>query len=261
MRPKRKINYINTEIFKQSCLNNTTKKQEYKSSLNNFRYCPMSFKKEFWNQKILSWEKNKYKTTIKAFDVNSSVKRRLHLASNLLHQFSEGKNVLELGCAGGMLWNRINSLKLKSYKGVDFSETAIEAFQNKIQNFKNKDKVSLFCEDCGKNIYSTDIVVSLGLLDWLSMEKIRIIAENYRNCWYLHSFSEKRLTFSQMAHSLYSLINYNYTNYSPKYRKANELLSAFGPKARIYRDSELSFGAFIYHLPLGVEFKCHTDFV
>lgn len=216
----------------------------------------MPFKKEFWNQKILLWEKNKYKKKPKVFDVNASVKYRLQLASSVLHQISEEKNVLELGCGSGHLWEHISSLNLASYKGLDFSATAIEAFQNKIQDFKNKDKSSLSCEDCVENTYSADIVISLGLLDWISMEKIKKIAENYKDSWYLHSFSERRLSFSQMAHSLYSLIKYNYKTYSPIYRKEEALLSVFGSKAKIYRNSRLSFGAFIYHLPMDVQFKC-----
>ena len=217
----------------------------------------MSLEKDFWNQKILSWEKSKYKSISWGLDVNSSVKYRLRLAAFLLQQISEGKSLLELGCGSGRLYGLISSLNLLSYKGIDFSETAVKSFQNKIQNLYNKDKISIFCEDCVQNIHSADIVFSLGLLDWLDMEKIEKIAKNYKNKWFLHSFSEKRNSFSQLVHSIYSLINYRQKNYSPQYRKANDLLSVFGPKASIYRDSKnLSFGTFIYYLPDGVQFKC-----
>lgn len=217
----------------------------------------MSLKKEFWNQKILSWERSKYKSISYGIDVNSSVKHRLHLTASLLQQISEGKHLLELGSGSGRFYEHINSLNLASYKGLDFSETAIKAFQNKIQNLPYRDKISLFCEDCVQNIYPADIVISLGLLDWLDMKTIEKIAENYKNSWFLHSFSEKRKSLSQAAHSVYSLINYRQKNYFPRYRKADELLSVFGSKANIYRDPKnLSFGAFIYHLPIGVQFKC-----
>ena len=216
----------------------------------------MSFKKDFWNKKILSWEKNKYKKVSRGFDVNLSVKHRLHLASSVLSQMSEKTSLLELGCGSGLFWERIKTLNLKSYTGVDFSKTAIGAFQNKIQDFKNKDRISLFCEDCIEASHSSDIVISLGLFDWISMEKIKKISEKHKESWYLHSFSEKRLSLSQIAHSLYSFINYRCKDYSPLYRPADELLSIFGPNAKIYRDSRLSFGAFIYHLPNHIQFKC-----
>ncbi len=219
----------------------------------------MSFKKDFWNKKILAWEKSKYRIRIipKIFDVNSSVKQRLYLAGSMLKQISKGKTVLELGCGSGQLWEIITPLNLKKYTGVDFSDVAIKTFYNKISNFESKDQVFLFCEDCIKNTYSADIVVSLGLFDWIDIEKIQRIAENYRGSWYLHSFSEKQLSFSQMGHSIYSLINYGYkNNYYPFYRSANKLLSVFGPKARIYRNSSLSFSTFIYNLPDSVQFKC-----
>ena len=216
----------------------------------------MSFKQDFWNRKILSWERSKYKNMLKVFDVNSSVKRRLHLAASVLHQMPEEKRLLELGCGSGRLWEHISSLNLTSYQGLDFSEIAIKAFLKKIQNSPNKHKISILCENCMQNMYSADIVVSLGLLDWLDMKQIKKIAENYKNNWFLHSFSEKRWSFSQVAHSIYSLINYRHKNYSPRYRKADDLLSVFGSKAKIYRDPKLSFGAFIYHLPPGIQFKC-----
>ena len=215
----------------------------------------MLTKKEFWNQKISSWEKNKYKKPINYFDFNSSVKFRLHTASNILNQISEGKNLLELGCGSGLLWDRIKVLNIRSYKGVDFSKIAIETFSKKIQDFKYQEKISLSCEDCIENIHPTDIVVSLGLLDWISIEKITQLSENYKDCWYLHSFSEKRHSPAQLIHSLYSRLNYKF--WKPHYRKAEELLSMFSPKAKIYRHPKLSFGAFIYHLPSHVNF--HID--
>ena len=208
-------------------------------------------KKEFWDQRISAWENSKYKKN-KYFDVNSSVKFRLHVAVSLLNQVSTGKSLLELGCASGSLVSCIKLLNIKNYKGVDFSKTAIENFAKKIQNFKYQEKISLSCEDCVENIYPTDIVVSLGLLDWVPIEKIKKLAENYKNCWYLHSFSEKRYSMAQLAHNLYSRLNYKI--WTPQYRRADELISVFGSKAKIYRHSKLSFGAFIYNLPSHVNF-------
>ena len=216
----------------------------------------MSLEQTFWNQKILSWEKSKYDKKSKVFDVNSSVKYRLQLAASLLHQIDERKHLLELGCGSGRLWDQINTLNLKGYTGVDLSETANAAFQKKTHDFK-KFKLSLLCGDCIRENSSADIVISLGLLDWLPMEKIKKLSETHKNAWYLHSFSEKRLSFSQMVHSLYVFINYGYKTgpYSLHYRKAEDLLSVFGSKAKIYRHPKLSFGAFIYHLPENVTFK------
>ncbi|MCZ0933134.1 MAG: class I SAM-dependent methyltransferase [Oligoflexia bacterium] len=213
----------------------------------------MLTKKEFWNQKISSWEKSKYKKTLKYFDVNSSVKFRLQLAVALLSQIAEGKSLLELGCGSGLLWDCMKLLNMKSYKGVDFSKIAIETFQKKAQNFKDRKQISLSCEDCAQNNYPANIVVSLGLLDWIPTEKINTIAENYKENWYLHSFSEKRHSFSQFLHALYSRVNYKV--WTPRYRSADKLLSIFGPKAKIYRHPRLSFGAFIYHLPSHIKFS------
>ena len=206
-------------------------------------------KSNFWDENILLWEEKKYKEVF--FDVNSSVKNRLNTAVSVLHQMPEGARLVELACGSGRLWEKINTLPFEDYTGVDFSKIAIESFQNKIKNFKNKNslKVSLVCEDCTKNIYPADIVVSLGLLDWLDDKQVKNLAEDYKDTWYLHSFSEKRLSFSQIAHSLYSLTHYR-KDYFPCYRRAGELLNIFGEKAKIYRNCKaLNFSAFVYNLP------------
>ena len=216
----------------------------------------MSFKRKFWNQHILFWEENKYKKSSLVFDVNSSVKYRLQIACSMLRQILKGNSLLELGCGSGLFWECVNSLNFASYTGVDFSETAIKTFQNRVQNSTKNNKTHLYCEDCVQNVYPADIVMSLGLLDWLDIKQIRKLADSYKKAWYVHSFSEKCLSLSQAAHTIYSLMNYKYKVYSPKYRKADELLSIFGSNAKIYRHPKLSFGAFIYNLPKQVEFKC-----
>ena len=215
----------------------------------------MLSKRKFWNQKILSWEKSKYETKHKFYDVNRSVKQRLLLARSVIHQMPEGTNLLELGCGSGQLWENIKSLKL-NYKGVDFSEIAINAFKKRTQTSK-VNSISLFCEDCLKNKYAANVVISLGLLDWLSHEEIRKLVGSYRNTWYLHSFSEKRFSLTQILHRLYVFMSYGYKTgpYCPNYYKAQYLLDLFGPQAKIYSDSKLSFGAFIYNLPPYVQFK------
>ncbi|MBC6415831.1 MAG: class I SAM-dependent methyltransferase [Bdellovibrionales bacterium] len=210
-------------------------------------------KKDFWNQTISSWEKNKYKKT-KYFDFNSSVKFRLQMASYLLNQFSKKTKYLELGCGSGYLWKQINPSCIESYRGVDFSNKAIESFQKEVKKLNKTNQVSLFCEDCTKNIYPAEIVVSLGLLDWISTDKIKLLAKNYKSTWFLHSFSEKRNSLSQWIHHCYSL--WNYKAGSPYYRSSKELLFLFGPQAKIYRHPKLSFGAFIYNLPKNIKFKC-----
>ena len=208
-------------------------------------------KEKFWNQKISHWEQRKYKKLPRYLDVNSSVKFRLNLTAHLLNQISKENRLLELGCGSGFLWNQIQESKIKHYTGVDFSESAVHAFQKKIQK-SNSIPTSLFCEDCTKNTYSADIIVSLGLLDWISIEKIAQISEKYKKAWYLHSFSEKRHTFSQFIHKLYSKLNHKV--WTPQYRPAGELISIFGSQAKIYRNSKLSFSTFIYRLPSYIKF-------
>ena len=214
----------------------------------------MFYKKNFWNKKILIWEKNKY-TSKKYLDVNSSVKNRQLLASYLLSQISNGKKVLELGCGSGKLWDSMCFTSFDKYIGVDFSDTAISTFQKKIDSVNNQKSV-VFCQDCVSILKPIDIVFSLGLLDWLSLDQIEKIAKNYKDKWFFHSFSEKRKSFSQILHKLYVFSNYGYkTSYTPQYYKAETLQSLFSSKTKIYRNPKLKFSTFIYNLPDHVQFK------
>ena len=220
------------------------------------------FKQKFWNDKILSWEKDKYDGAPKILDINSSVKRRLNMTADLLSRFAEGKNLVELGCGSGRLWEKISHLKLNSYTGVDFSESALAVFQKKVKNFKGF-KVSLVLDDGVNSVFPADIVVSLGLFDWLSMNQIKRIAENYQDSRCMHSFSEKKVfSPAQKAHSLYVFLSYGRKvgTYIPRYRKAEDMISVFSEKVQIYRDFRLSFSAFIYNLPPYISFKNQNNF-
>ena len=230
-------------------------------------------KQNFWNQKILIWEQSRYDAKSGFYDFSSSVKQRMLLSSCLLRQMRKGFRLLELGCGSGRLWEHIKSLNFH-YTGVDFSSKALEAFRERLkfkhtENFnkksssaeiknktplfyKNKD-VSLFLEDGSKPaLYHADIAFSCGLLDWLSLDQIKQLNQNGKNIpLYWHSFSEKRLSLAQAIHRRYTFVSYGYKtkSYQPHYYKSKELLNIFGPKARIFRNSKLSFGAFIHNLP------------
>ncbi len=86
-------------------------------------------KKQFWDDKVFGWERDKYDTSKKilgfSFDVNRSVKKRLRLAQTILSQVARNRTVLELGCGTARLLPMLVHTGVKKYIGVDISKLAI----------------------------------------------------------------------------------------------------------------------------------------
>ena len=105
-----------------------------------------------------------------------------------------------------------------------------------------------------KNL-KTDINFSLGLLDWLNDEEIKILLKKTNRTDCLHSFSELRSDFSQILHRLYVQIAYGHRTgkYVPRYFNSEFLCtlvkSLTGKTPHVVRDKRLSFGVFISTLP------------
>ena len=67
----------------------------------------VSFKKKFWDNKIITWEREKYNKSNFIFDVNNSLKYRMFLAKEILFTIAKDKTVIEIGCGSGLLMNQL----------------------------------------------------------------------------------------------------------------------------------------------------------
>ena len=143
----------------------------------------------------------------------------------------------------------------KSYTGCDFASSAILNAKERC-----KDKKNIFFYDKSiidiseKNDY--DFIFSLGLIDWLSQSEIDHLAKLSNKKNWLHSFSEKRLSFIQIIHKIYVILFYGYKNgmYIPRYDKKSDI-KKFLKNNNIYFFShkKLSFGV------LATSFKIDND--
>lgn len=223
-------------------------------------------KKQFWDDKVFGWERDKYDTSKKilgfSFDVNRSVKKRLRLAQTILSQVARNRTVLELGCGTARLLPMLVHTGVKKYIGVDISKLAIEHAQAKAE-FLGASTIAEFHQLDVTTLgdINTDICFSLGLLDWLDLADISQMLQRIHCQYYIHSFSEKRRSVQLLLHRVYTYVLYGYRTkfYVPKYYTKAQMEKVFaacyGHPVRCLRSKGLSFGCFIFRLPEGIEFE------
>lgn len=209
---------------------------------------------KFWDNKILQWEKDKYSKRL--YDVNSSIKVRLHIARSILKKIAPGKSVVELGCGSGLLAEDILAFGAKNYSGFDISSVAVEAAKKRIEKSPYQDKIVFKTSDI-QNLpkIQADICFSLGLFDWLDPAEIADLKNKMSSDYYFHSFSEKKpFSVQQRLHQIYVFLMYGHKTqeYIPKYfteLQMAEALNTADKKVSFLRPRKMSFGCFAYSLP------------
>jgi SAM-dependent methyltransferase len=221
-------------------------------------------RKDFWDGKILVWEEERYNKDRKGFswleriasNASQSLRYRLALTENILLSNCHGKTIAEVGCGTSRLASKLIEAGAEHYHGFDISSVAIERATACAAQAEISDKVSYTVAniDSLPNLH-TDIVFSMGLLDWLSDTEIEMLLHKSAQSDCLHSFSESRFQLSQYLHRAYVYIAYGHRtgSYIPRYLKANWLKGIVEQHSRkpvhFIRDQKLSFGAFVSTLP------------
>ena len=218
----------------------------------------------FWDSKIIKWEQERYDKNFSdasllekiASNASRSLRYRSELTEQIIGKNCAGKTVSEIGCGTGRLAIKIINAGAKSYHGYDISSVAINSAKQATKDFGVEDKIN-FSSASVRSLpkLETDINFSVGLLDWLNDEEIKILLKKTNRSDCLHSFSELRSNFSQILHRLYVQIAYGHRTgkYVPRYFNAEFLCilvkSLTGKAPHVVRDKKLSFGAFISTLP------------
>ena len=216
--------------------------------------------KDFWEDKILSWERDRYCAPNAAPNIlerlasraSDSLRFRLWATGELLAPQVKGKRILELGCGSGFLAPRLLAVGAEGYIGIDISESAIVNARALAAKDGVEDKLR-FEVDSVSNLgeYECDIVFSLGLLDWLADDELDRMFAATAGAEYLHAIAEKRASVSQWIHRVYVQLSYGHRtgSYRPRYFSVAEIEAMArrytDKPVRAYRDPRLSFGAFI----------------
>jgi SAM-dependent methyltransferase len=218
-------------------------------------------KKAFWDAKILAWETGRYEKRNSSSGLleriadraGTSLRYRRALATKILSQYVQGRHVVEFGCGSGRLANDLIAAGAASYLGVDIAETAVREARRKSETSPDRDRINF---EIGTVSYpvpeKTDLVFSLGLLDWLDDEEIdELLSKQVSHGGaFLHAFSEKRFSVKQVIHRLYVHFAYGHrtSGYVPRYYESADLLARIRPftssEINVIRDSRMDFGAF-----------------
>ena len=227
-------------------------------------------KKKFWNDKILGWEAGRYEPGSKsrwslverlANRSSESLRHRQQLAVSVISEYVQGRQIVEFGCGSGLLAERYIKAGAKSYLGVDIADKAIdEANRRKDQTvWGERAKFVANSVVVTTDIEADAIVVSFGLLDWLTEEERGSLFSQQGKADFLHSISEQRVSISQLLHRFYVYIAYGFRTkkYVPKYMFVQDIADELDPhhdrQIYLYRHRQLSFGAFLSSFPIGTK--------
>jgi 2-polyprenyl-3-methyl-5-hydroxy-6-metoxy-1,4-benzoquinol methylase len=218
--------------------------------------------KKFWENKILEWETGRYEEKDKATHTtilekianraSNSLRNRIRLACETLQPIVAGKRVVEIGCGSGFLAEQLINAGAIHYTGFDISQKAIDEATRRHTKMISSGIVQFHAISIDDMpILSTDVVFSLGLLDWLTDDEIVTLFHKSGDALYLHAIAERTLSIQRLIHKAYVYLSYGHRtgSYVPRYFTALEIKSMANQSkpddAFVYRNPKLSFGAFI----------------
>lgn len=163
---------------------------------------------EYWNQRILRWEKSRYGilAPLNPFSFAVWNRQRLALAEiTRWHTDISRASILDLGCGSGLLGARLRPRFPAAYRGVDFSERSIQAARQR--KMDPRLSAAFFCEDLSRSFQALNgdfsLAVALGLIDWLPDPAIEAILSRLSSPHLILSYSEMRSSGMHSAFSLY----------------------------------------------------------
>jgi SAM-dependent methyltransferase len=177
----------------------------------------------YWENKILDWEKLRYSRLYFFYPVSWTVRSRLYTSIRIIKKRAQKDwTVLELGCGSGILAAQIFT-EVGEYQGIDIASNAIELAKRR--NLK-PNTAFLAGDVLGATFEEKNLVIFLGLTDWLEPEQLRELFSKLRAKNLFFSFTDEK--------SVSRLNPYFY------YRKIMDKSSQnFSYKARNYSEEEI----------------------
>lgn len=219
----------------------------------------------FWEGKILDWEGGRYGVDDRprgllerlADRASDSLRFRLESTAELLAPFVGGRRVVDLGCGSGLLAPKLLAAGAAGYLGYDIADSAIALARTRA-DFEGWSARARFERASLADLAALDgdLIVSLGLTDWLDDAELERLFELGGEAEFLHAYSEARPSVQRWLHQAYCYVAYGYRTqgYVPRYLDTQAFAAMVrrhrkGP-VYVWRHPRLTFGAYLTSLPL-----------
>lgn len=193
--------------------------------------------KEYWENKILRWEKLRYSSFAYFYPLSWGLRRRLSSSVDCLQKMTKGCEVIiELGCGSGVLTSKIQD-KYKSYVGYDVATCAIEEARKR--NLKNAEFIASNVSDLQS--LKCDVLIFLGLIDWIQLTGLGLILDRTNAKNIICSFTNTPLSKGHLIYSSYrkiidsKIVKNNYGAKSYSIHEIEKYFSNYGYKITIVK--------------------------
>jgi len=216
-------------------------------------------RESYWDRRILQWERARYDGRIPwrlppvewaAALRPGPTRLRRTLALHMIAPYLPGRHVVEAGCGTGRLAEAIIRCGAASYVGLDVSREAVAQARRRAV-----EAAFIHCP-ATELPENRDLVVSLGLLDWMSDEELRAFFLKHGQADFLHTFSERSANPRKLAQRAFRRVAAALRPRVPRPRfltlehLRGLMPPAFSARARALRAPGLRDAVFITSLPL-----------
>lgn len=196
----------------------------------------------YWENKILTWERLRYSRFFFFYPFSWTIRSRLSSSIRIIKKRVEADwSVLELGCGSGILARSICD-HVGKYQGIDIASNAIEQAKRRIQKSNTE---FIACDVLEATFEKWDIVIFLGLTDWLTPEQLRELISKLRADHLFFSFTDEKTVSCWNPYFYYrKIMDRNPQKYAYKARNYSEddiksLLKDFNYSLEIIKKSTI----------------------